>query len=246
MGTILTSILQSMGNCLQEVSLGMDASRGLALSLFFAGIVSGLTHCTAMCGPFVISQTEKMEKLTEAALLPYHLGRLTTYTMMAVLLYSVLNVMFLFLPLRSFIIAPILLTAAFIFLLNAFPQLLKYFSWVTAFKISLPYRFVSSGFRKLSHNPTIFKKFMIGLILGFMPCGMVTSALMASATAPDVTGAAFAMMAFGMGTIPALMATAFAGKALQLKYPAIMPYVTKGMMIWSCAWLVIMAGVILI
>lgn len=242
---ILTDIMQSMGNCLQGVSQGLNLSYGLAASLFVAGLVSGFTHCMAMCGPFVISQTGKVEKLRDAALLPYHFGRLTTYTIMAALLYSVLNLVFLFMPIRSFIIAPILLTAALIFLINAFPQIAKYFSWATSFKISLPYRYVSGLFGQLSHNPTMIKKFMMGLILGFMPCGMVTSALMASATAPDVMGAAFAMMAFGAGTIPALMVTGFAGKALQLKYPMVMPRLTKAMMVWSSAWLIIMAGIIL-
>lgn len=234
--------MQGMANCLEGVSL----SHGLMASLFIAGLMSGFTHCIAMCGPFVISQTEKMEKLSDAALLPYHLGRLTTYTVMAVLLYSVLNLVFLFMPVRSFIIAPILLTAALIFLINAFPRLAKYFSWISSLKISLPYRYIGGFFRKLSQNPTISKKFMIGIILGFMPCGMVTSALMASATAPDVMGAALAMMSFGAGTIPALMLTAFTGQALQLKYPTVMPRVTKVMMVWSSAWLIIMAGIILI
>lgn len=234
--------MQSMGSCLE----GMNLSHGLIASLFFAGLMSGLTHCVAMCGPFVISQTEKMEKLSDAALLPYHVGRLVTYTLMAVLLYTVLNLAFLFMPIRSFIIVPILLTAALIFLINAFPQMAKYFAWAIRFKISLPYRFVSGLFRKLSNNPTTPKKFMMGIILGFMPCGMVTAALMASATAPDVMGAALAMMAFGVGTLPALMVTGFAGRALQIKYPRAMPRVAKVMMVWSSAWIIIMTGIILI
>lgn len=238
----MSTIINSMGNCLQDMSL----SHGLMMSLFMAGVMSGFTHCMAMCGPFVMSQTSKIEKLSDAALIPYHLGRLTTYSVMAILLYSVLNIVFLFLPIRSLIIAPILLTAALIFLINAFPQLAKYFAWAASFKIALPYRFISGLFQKLSSNATTSKKFMMGILLGFMPCGMVTSALMASATAPDVMSAAFAIMAFGAGTLPALMVTGFAGKALSLKYPMIMPRVTKAMMVWSSAWLIIMAGIILI
>ncbi len=242
----MTAIMQSMGNCLEGLSQGLNLSHGLAASLFIAGLVSGFTHCMAMCGPFVMSQTGKIEKFRDAALLPYHFGRLTTYIFMAVLLYSVLNLVFLFMPIRSYIIAPILLTASLIFLMNAFPQISKYFPWAASFKISLPYRFISGLFGKLSQNPTTIKKYMIGILLGFMPCGMVTSALMASATAPNVMSAAFAMMAFGAGTIPALMITGFAGKALQLKYPKMMPQLTKAMMVWSSAWLIIMAGIILI
>jgi len=194
------------------------------MSLFVAGLVSGFTHCMAMCGPFVISQTKGIEKMREAALLPYHFGRLSTYVFLSILIYSVLNLVFLYLPVRSYLIAPILMTAGFIFLINAFPNLSKFFKWAGVIKISLPYRLVS----------------------GFMPCGMVTSALMASATAPTVMKAAIAMAAFGAGTIPALMMTAFGGQALRLKYPSAMPYVTRGMMIWSSASLFIIAGMLLI
>lgn len=231
-----------MGNCLQ----GMSLSHGLVFSLFGAGLISGFTHCVAMCGPFVISQSRGLEKVSGAALWPYHLGRLTTYTLMALLLFSVLNIVFLFMPIRSFIVAPILLTAALVFLVNAFPDLRRYFSWVSFFQMSLPYRFVENIFGKLSQDPTVVKRFMMGIVLGFMPCGMVTSALMASATAPNAVDASFAMMAFGVGTVPALMLTALTGRALELRYPKMMPCVTKVMMVWSSAWLVIMAGLILI
>jgi len=241
----LTAILHSVGHCLEGVGLS-TVSHGLVTSLFFAGMVSGFTHCMGMCGPFVISQTKTMEKMSDAILLPYHIGRLTTYTLMAVLLNTVLNVVFLFLPLRSVLIAPVLLTASLIFIVNAFPQIGQYFSWILNLRIAVPYRVIADAFQKLSHHPTGFKKFILGMILGFMPCGMVTSALMASATAPDVGTAAMAMAAFGVGTIPALMVTSFAGQALTVKYPHIMPYVTKGMMIWSSAWLIIIAGIILI
>jgi sulfite exporter TauE/SafE len=216
------------------------------MSLFVAGLVSGFTHCMAMCGPFVISQTKGIEKMREAALLPYHFGRLSTYVFLSILIYSVLNLVFLYLPVRSYLIAPILMTAGFIFLINAFPNLSKFFKWAGVIKISLPYRLVSDLFQKLSVEPTTLKKYLMGIILGFMPCGMVTSALMASATAPTVMKAAIAMAAFGAGTIPALMMTAFGGQALRLKYPSAMPYVTRGMMIWSSASLFIIAGMLLI
>lgn len=241
-GLILNHILESIGGCLE----GIHPTNGLMVSMFLAGIVSGFTHCMAMCGPFVISQTKNIEKISDAALLPYHLGRLTTYVVLAALLYSVLNIVFLFAPVRSLIIAPILMVAGLIFLINAFPKLMKFFIWADVVKIALPYRYVSKIFQKLSVQPNGFKKYAMGVILGFMPCGMVTSALMASATAPHIFDAALSMAAFGLGTVPALVVTAATGQALKVRYPHMMPMVTRGMMIWSGAWLFIMAGLILI
>ena len=54
---------------------------------------------------------------------------------------------------------------------------------------------------------------MLGVALGFLPCGFLYAALAAaSASARPVLGAA-AMVAFGLGTAPALMVVGVAGHA---------------------------------
>ena len=235
-------ILQNIGTCLHTLNL----RHGLVVSLFLAGMVGGFSHCVAMCGPFVIAQSGKMEKITDGMLLPYHIGRLITYVFLSGLFYSVLNMVFLFLPIRAYIIAPILFAASCLFLMNAFPQIARIFPLVHALCLAIPYQWLSSAFQKLSHNPTNFKKLMMGLILGFMPCGMVKTAIMASVTAPDIGTAVLSMAAFGLGTVPALILTAVGAQAIECKYPHAMPYITKGMMVWSSAWLLILAGLTLI
>jgi len=51
-----------------------------------------------------------------------------------------------------------------------------------------------------------WKVFAVGLLWGWLPCGLVYSALVAAAaTASALSGASF-MLAFGMGTLPALLA----------------------------------------
>src|SRR6185369_15932837 len=66
----------------------------MATSLFLAGLAGSLVHCVGMCGPFVLGQVAadveatragrygEWGRLAGAALVPYHLGRLTTYTML--------------------------------------------------------------------------------------------------------------------------------------------------------------------
>jgi len=236
MDPVLT--LQSFGTCLHNVSL----SNGLILSLFFAGLVGGMTHCVAMCGPFVLSMSGNLQKLSGALLLPYHLGRITTYTALAMLLASVLNLAFLFLPIRSLVIAPLLMTAALIFLINAFPDLKKYFMWLDVLNVRTPYHWISNAFQVLSQKRSLISQYLIGILLGFMPCGLVVSALMAASTASSVWSAGFAMAAFGAGTIPALVMMAFFGQSLKMKFPKTMQRVTQGMMVWSAIWLFLMAG----
>lgn len=239
---IQTDLIETIGSCLHEVTL----TRGLPLSLFTVGLVGGFMHCTTMCGPFVLSQTGHLQKPSQAMLIPYHLGRITTYTLLAVLLSSVLNLAFLFLPIRAFIIAPILMTAGLIFFINAFPSLGKIMPWLVDLRFSMPYSIISRGFSKLSGSNNFVKKYLTGVLLGFMPCGMVVSALMAASTAPNTGQAALAMMAFGAGTMPALMATAFGAELFKTRYPVAMRRVTQGMMVWSGLWLFAMAGFLLI
>lgn len=239
---MITDFLTSLGGCLH----GITVSHGLPLSLFLAGVVGGLSHCAFMCGPFVLSQTGGLTRLSDSLLIPYHLGRITTYVLIAAFLSGVLNLAFLFLPVRGFVVAPILMLAGLIFLVSAFPAMARIFPWAARIKITVPYRFLSSAVAKLSGKKGALPKYSLGLLLGFMPCGLVLSALLAASTAPNAFQAGLAMAAFGAGTMPALIVTAISGRALQAKYPQAMKKVTQGMMVWSGLWLFALAGMVLL
>lgn len=237
--------LSKIGGCFHDISM----SYGLYGSLFLAGLVGGFSHCMAMCGPFVLAQTQQDKQLSrfkDTALIPYHLGRITTYIALAVLLSSLVNIAFLFLPIRGFIVAPVLMTAGLIFFITAFPKLGQAFPWLVNIKFSLPYTWLARGFARLSQKQNITAKYTMGILLGFMPCGLIVSALMAATIAPSVAQAALAMGAFGLGTIPALMSVAFGGQYLQQKHPRAMQRATQIMMVWSGLWLFTIAGLMLI
>lgn len=238
-----TSFLQTAAGCVHEISL----SHGLPLSLFLAGLVGGFTHCTAMCGPFVLAQSEgQIQKMSKSLLLPYHLGRITTYIAMAMVFASLLNVAFLFLPVRALVVAPLLMTAGLIFILTAFPSVGRFFPWLVNLQLFVPYRWLEKIFTHLSTDATVLKRYALGLLLGFMPCGMIVSALMAASTAPSALEAGFAMAAFGVGTVPALVLVAFGGQALQGKYPVFARRARQVMLVWSGLWLFLMAGFMLV
>jgi len=210
-----------------------------------AGLVGGATHCAVMCGPFVVAQTGQIEKTRGWMLIPYHLGRITTYITLAVLLSSILNLAFLFLPIRSYIVAPILLLAGLMFLASAFPSLLKIFPWVVHLHLPFPSsfsRFVQKKYPRLSGASG---QYVMGLMLGLMPCGLILAALMAASTAPSLFMAGVSMAAFGLGTIPALMVTALGGRILMRRNPLLAAHLTKGMMVMSSVWLFIIAGFLL-
>lgn len=226
----------------------IETNQGLMASLFMAGLVGGTTHCTGMCAPFVLAQVKGdqqktvLRRIGGSALLPYHLGRMTTYVALAALLASVLNLAFLFQPIRLYIVTPMLVMAAVIFLVNAFPKLLEIFPWAGRITLPVPFRAVQKLYGFLIKKKTVFSGYLTGVLLGFMPCGLVVSALMASAYADTVLGSALAMSAFTLGTVPSLFAVAFGGSFLKSRFPAFEARMTQGLMVCSALWLLVVAG----
>lgn len=224
--------------CAQIISSG----GALPASLFLAGLLGGVTHCAGMCGPFVIAQGRGLEKTSGLLLLPYHLGRMTTYVTMAVLFSTILNLAFLFSPSRALIAAPLLVMAALLFLISAFPALQTIFPWAGRVSWRLPKMWHSLLQKVQTHAATGAGQYFMGLLLGFMPCGLVAAALMASATASSPAASALAMMAFSLGTIPALIAVSLGGKVILRKFPERFALIQRGAMVISALWLVVLAG----
>ncbi len=65
--------------------------------------------------------------------------------------------------------------------------------------------------RPLFARPVGFRGYALGLMLGFLPCGLLYGALAAAAASGDPLTGAFAMIAFALGTVPALLAVGLAG-----------------------------------
>ena len=193
-------------NCLSHIS----TENGLYASLFLGGLVGSLAHCSAMCGPLVMAQIGALpdsRKHSRAVMLvPYHLGRMSTYVFLAVLLHSFLNLAFLFSPLRGALSTLFLTMAALMFLINALPGLMRVFPWVVRLGLPIPLRLIQRMSRPFMMEPTGLRGYALGVLLGFMPCGLVVAALLATAAAPSALSAGGAMLVFWLGTVPVLMA----------------------------------------
>lgn len=233
------------GECIHQFVTGY----GLPFSLFMAGLAGGFSHCALMCSPFVLAQAgggrsegRRFGRVLSSLLLPYHLGRLTTYVFLAVLFGSVLNLAFLFQPLRVLVVVPMLLLAALVFVVSAFPEFGKVFPWVGHMRLSVPFRWISRFYQPLVRERDTLSRYMLGVLLGFMPCGLVVSALMASATAPSAMQAGLAMAAFGLGTVPALVAVSFGGSFFESLQSLNQVKLRQGFMVFSALWLVLLAG----
>lgn len=226
-----------LAQCLENFT----SSYGLPFSLFLGGLVGGFTHCSWMCSPFVVAQGQQ-KTFRGQLLIPYHLGRMTTYVFLAVIFSTVINLAFVFSDLKLMVTAPLLGIAGFVFIVSAFPKLLEIFPWVLRIKLGIPYSYIQGYVAKVSRIKGSVGRYGLGVLLGFMPCGLVISALMASASAPTVMQSAFAMSAFTLGTIPALALVSLGGVAFKYKYPVMSKYLFKGGMVVSGLWLFTLAG----
>jgi len=219
-------------------------SYGLPVTLFLGGLVGGFTHCAGMCAPFVLAQTGGDLRLSRSKtlLIPYHLGRMTTYIGLAVAVNALVNVAFVFSDMKALIAAPILSLAAVIFLVSAFPKLANLFPWAVRLQYGAFAGWLSKFSSKLTQSPKTLPRYGLGVLLGFMPCGLVISALLATSVAPNIWSATGAMAAFTVGTMPALILVAFGGTFIKQRYPQIAGRLSQGAMVLSGVWLLALAG----
>lgn len=193
---------------------GMWAATTLPASLFLAGLAGGALHCAGMCGPFVLSQVMadagrtadtgygEWRRLAGAALLPYHLGRLTTYTLLGAAAGAA-TALFASAPLFGWLSGGLLILAACLMVLQAFGM-------TKSGGASLP-RFLATLAGTLSSGRHAATRYALGVVLGFLPCGLLYGALTAAAGTASAAEGAIVMAAFGLGTAPMLVAVGWGG-----------------------------------
>lgn len=178
----------------------------LILALFMAGMVGSAGHCAGMCGPFVLAQVgarSGMGRLRGAALLPYHLGRGTTYIALGTLLAAPIGLLSRLDALR-WLPATMLAAAAVLFLVQA----LRGWNVISGPGAGMGFLRIARG---LFARPTGGRGYALGVVLGFLPCGLLYSALGAAAATGDAVAAAAGMLGFVLGTMPMLIAIGFLG-----------------------------------
>ncbi|SDG75813.1 sulfite exporter TauE/SafE family protein [Roseospirillum parvum] len=218
-------LLRLLDAGLSHCRVVVDAHGSLLASLFMAGLLGGLTHCTGMCGPFVLSQVaarleevpasrmREWHRLAGASLIPYHLGRLTTYVGLGVAAALVAGAA-LRLPGLSWLSAALLGLAALLFIGFALPRLKALPGLDLPVLRRLENRLSDSlgrVARPLFASPTGGRGYLLGVVLGFLPCGLLYGALAAAAAPGDPLTGALAMGAFAVGTVPALFGVGLIG-----------------------------------
>lgn len=221
----------------------------LVLALFLMGLAGSFTHCVGMCGPFVIAQVTAgleargaagygtLQRLRGAALVPYHLGRMTTYVALgaasATLLGFVANH-----PGFRAVAALMLGLAALAMIAQAVGRSLPLVDRMLPRGGGLP---GASRVKRLLARPQGWRGYLLGVALGFIPCGMLYAAIAAASAAGGMAGGAAAMLGFALGTTPGLLGVGWAGLLFGRRWQRVAAVLAPAMMLVSAAMLLAMA-----
>lgn len=178
----------------------------MLIAALFLGIISSL-HCIGMCGPIALLLPVDRANTSRKALqiLLYHLGRLTAYGVLG-FVFGLLGRGFYLAGLQqqlSIVVGILMIAIALI------PE-----------KVFARYNFSQPVYRAIaavkSHLGQQFKRkspdalFTIGLLNGFLPCGMVYAALFGALAMPRLTESVGYMLLYGLGTIPLMSLVVYA------------------------------------
>lgn len=181
---------------------------------FIFGLISSF-HCIGMCGPIAmmlpVDRTNEAKKVTQ--IITYHIGKLTAYGFLG-LIFGLLG--------RSFYLAGMqqqlsIIVGILMILVALVPE--KVFA---KYNFSKPvYKIISkvkSNLGQQFKNKSYKSLFTIGLLNGFLPCGMVYVAIFGAIAMQSVSLGIFYMLLFGIGTIPMLTAMIYISNLLSFSF----------------------------
>lgn len=208
-----------LADCLHDLTaLGAGGLPTVMAALFLAGLAGGVTHCAAMCAPFVLAQSAALadrhagggvlRRLSGAALLPYHLGRGLGYAALGALAGGAAGLVTQASGLR-WLLAALLALAALAMFAQASARL---GALLPALRLpGLPQGW-QGAMGRLMAAPTGWRGVALGLLLSALPCGLLYGALAGAAATGSALAGALAMAAFVAGTVPALVGVAALGR----------------------------------
>lgn len=195
-------------------------------SALIFGLISSL-HCIGMCGPIAmmlpVDRSNPTKKVIQIML--YHLGRLSAYASLG-LIFGILGKGFYMAGIQQHIS---IIVGVLMIVIVLIPE-----------RVFMKYNFSKPVYKLISNVKTSlgnqFKRkspdalFTIGLLNGFLPCGLVYAALFGAIAMQNVTLGVTYMLLYGLGTIPMMSAVVYISNFLSIpirsKMQKLIPFVT--------------------
>lgn len=208
--------------------------------LLVAGLLLGAMssfHCIGMCGPLALSlPVQHLPKPMQwMGMLMYNIGRVITYGLLGLLVGLLGRRIYVSGWQQWFSIG-----VGTILLLLTIMHI--YFKAGQRSIVALRFQqVISSLMMRIMNIRGMTGYLLLGMANGLLPCGMVYVAVLSSITVGTITGSVFFMIAFGLGTLPLMIAFSIMGMRLSLlirqRIKRIVPY-----LVGSMALLLILRG----
>lgn len=194
-------------------------------SAFIFGLISSF-HCIGMCGPIAmmlpVERNNQAKKVTQ--IITYHIGRLSAYATIG-FVFGLLG--------KGFFLAGIQQN------LSIFIGIAMILVVLIPEKVFAKYNFSKPVFKLISkiktalgsqfRNKSYKSLFTIGLLNGFLPCGMVYVALFGAIAMQSESLGVLYMILFGLGTVPMMSSIVYINSFLTIpirnKIQKVIPYV---------------------
>lgn len=173
----------------------------------------GSFHCIGMCGPIALTlpvqHLEGFKKFT--GIIIYNFGRVLTYAILGSF-FGVIGMSFNLFGWQQ-ILSIILGSLLVLFFITSFFQ-----------KRLFNNQFIQKHWNKyiirwltpLFHKKNMGNLFLIGLLNGLLPCGLVYMAVAGALATGNILYSSLFMASFGLGTLPAMVTMSFAGSFVSL------------------------------
>ena len=180
-------------------------------SIITIAFLGSVGHCIGMCGGIVIAYSstkidENSSRPSQAIThLIYSLGRVTTYTAMGAVFGAIGGVV----SFSNLAISTLTIIAG-VFMMLAGLSIVGRLKFLTV----LEHSFSRSGwyqrvFRSVLRSRSLNSFYILGLLNGLLPCGLVYFFAVTAASTGSPLWGAFVMLIFGLSTIPSLFTLGF-------------------------------------
>ena len=195
------------------------------MTILYSALLLGLMgsfHCVGMCGPIALSLPSRGDSILQKIIggILWTLGRIFTYSVMGGF-FGLIGIGFKMVGFQQIISV----AAGVMMLLYVLtPSLFKHFSNPVTLNFFRPVRL---GMQKLFQGKSSGALFLIGILNGLLPCGMVYMAIAGAIGTSDWLMSVLYMALFGLGTLPMLLVVSllgnFIGQSFREKINKIVP-----------------------
>ena len=183
-------------------------------AVFLIGLLGGFSHCIGMCGPFVMTYTLKLSENSAVAQptfwqqfyphLLYNSGRVLTYIFLGQLFGLLGQTLGSVIAFKSFQGGLMIFAGAIMILMGLdLSSIIPALPRDTFFGAARFTNIVHSFLNRVNSRNV----FGLGVVLGFLPCGFLYAVFAKAAATQSVLGGGLTMLAFGLGTFPAMVLT---------------------------------------